>query len=73
MPRSAKFRVPDSYVHGVNLVNGNVTWEFKKNKLYSYHITILILKQRKARPPEARGGGDARRAESRDRAVVWPR
>eukprot|EP01052_Picozoa_sp_SAG31_P001687 SAG31_NODE_57_length_29727_cov_12.584568_8_plen_67_part_00 len=51
MPRSAKFRVPDSYVHGVNLVNGNVTWEFKKNKLYSYHITILILKQRKARPP----------------------
>eukprot|EP01052_Picozoa_sp_SAG31_P087909 SAG31_NODE_49258_length_146_cov_112.297872_1_plen_22_part_01 len=22
MPRSAKFRVPDSYVHGVNLVNG---------------------------------------------------
>eukprot|EP01052_Picozoa_sp_SAG31_P082157 SAG31_NODE_42159_length_270_cov_14.479769_1_plen_54_part_10 len=32
-----------SYVHGINLVNGNVTWEFKKNKLYSYHITILIL------------------------------
>ena len=67
-------RLRGSYVHGVNLVNGNVTWEFKKNKLYSYHITILILKQRKARPPEARGGGDVVwRAESRDRAVVWPR
>eukprot|EP01047_Picozoa_sp_COSAG01_P125411 COSAG01_NODE_54456_length_332_cov_0.484979_1_plen_49_part_10 len=44
-------RLRGSYVHGINLVNGNVTWEFKKNKLYSYHITILILKQRKARPP----------------------
>eukprot|EP01052_Picozoa_sp_SAG31_P079451 SAG31_NODE_39110_length_290_cov_5.989529_1_plen_55_part_01 len=40
-----------SYVHGINLVNGNVTWEFKKNKLYSYHITILILKQRIMPPP----------------------